>query len=305
LNVTGNASVDDRVCSAQNNSTLHGDTVEFNTRMRDTSSVRVLRVHEQAVEIVQDDIVVEEPLEIRVNNQSIGVTMRTPGDDFDLAVGFLWTEGLIRKLAEVGTIGYCADEEQSELKNVVTITLVDAARKLESSRKTWASSSCGLCGKATLESLRQSVQPNLSPIQISSEILDGLPAVMREHQRNFARTGGIHAAALFDISGTLLLIREDLGRHNAVDKVLGGALRCDLTEHAAILMVSGRLGFEIAQKAAVAGIPIVASVSAPSSLAIELASELGLTAVGFVRERSMNIYTHAQRVLNAVPEHHP
>jgi len=271
--------------------------------MLDTQARTILRVHDGISQEVVDDIVVEEPLEIRVNNESIGVTMRTPGDDFDLAVGLLWTEGLIRSADEIGTIAYCPDEEQPELKNIVNVTLIESTRRFVPGRKTWASSSCGLCGKATIESIRASVLPVRSEARIERQVAGDLPRRMRERQTNFQRTGGIHAAGLFETSGGLLLIREDLGRHNAVDKTLGAALKAAVPAVDAVLMVSGRLGFEIAQKAAAAGIPIVASVSAPSSLAVELAADLGITAVGFVRDGSMNIYSHPERILNGISKY--
>ena len=271
--------------------------------MRDTQSIELVRIRESTVDRVFDDVVVEEPLEIRVNGESIGITMRTPGDDFDLATGLLWTEGFIRSASEVGTIAYCPDEQQPEVRNVVNVTLADSYRRIESGRKTWANSSCGLGGKATIESIRASVRPIESRASVDRSILSNLPGRMRLGQSNFERTGGIHAAGLFETNGRLVLIREDLGRHNAVDKLLGAALRQEIDVGAALLMVSGRLGFEIAQKAAIAGIHIVASVSAPSSLALELAADLGITAVGFVRDGSMNVYTHSERILNGLPEH--
>jgi len=238
----------------------------------------------------------EEPLEIRVNGESVTVTMRTPGDDFDLAIGLLWTEQLIQSRDEIGTIAYCPDEDQPELKNIVNVVLVDSSRRLESSRRLWSNSGCGLCGKATLDAIRKVCRPITSDIAVSAELLYSLPGRLREAQANFERTGGIHAAGLFDPKGSLLVLREDIGRHNAVDKVLGAALSGGVLMSQTVLMVSGRLGFEIAQKAVVAGIPIVASVSAPSSLAIELAAAFDMTAIGFLRGRSLNVYTASQRV---------
>ncbi|PYS35491.1 MAG: formate dehydrogenase accessory sulfurtransferase FdhD [Acidobacteria bacterium] len=264
--------------------------------MRDSSRVSVVKVEETQSQRVDDDVVIEEPLEIRVNGDSLSVTMRTPGDDFDLAVGLLWTEGIIRSRDEIGTIAYCPDEEQPELKNIVNVVLVDTTRKIESSRRLWSNSSCGLCGKATLESIHQVCQPVASSIVISRELLFSLPSRLRQAQANFERTGGIHAVGLFDEQGSLLVLREDIGRHNAVDKVLGAALVGGLPVSETIMMVSGRLGFEIAQKALVAGIPVVASISAASSLAIELANDLGMTTIGFLRGRSMNVYSHPERI---------
>jgi FdhD protein len=258
--------------------------------------VPILKIEEQRHRPVEDDVVMEEPLEIRVNGESLSVTMRTPGDDFDLAVGLLWTEQIIGSRDEIGTIAYCADEEQPELKNIVNVVLVDRNRKLESFRRLWSNSSCGLCGKATLDAIRRACRPIAAASVILGDVLCLLPERLRQAQANFERTGGIHAAGLFDTKGDLLLVREDIGRHNAVDKVLGGALTAGLRMDETILMVSGRLGFEIAQKAVVAGVPIVASISAPSSLAVELASEFNMTAVGFLRGHSMNVYSSPERI---------
>jgi FdhD protein len=264
--------------------------------MRDSRRVSILKIDEQRSYRVEDDVVIEEPLEIRVNGESLSVTMRTPGDDFDLAVGLLWTEGIIHSRGEIGTIAYCPDEEQPELKNIVNVGLVDASRKLESSHRLWSNSSCGLCGKATLDAIKQVCQPIRSGITVSSDLICSLPSRLREAQSNFDRTGGIHAAGLFDSHGSVLVVREDIGRHNAVDKILGAGLAGDLPMPESIMMVSGRLGFEIAQKALVAGVPIVASISAPSSLSVELAIDFGMTTIGFLRGRSMNIYSHPARI---------
>jgi FdhD protein len=250
-----------------------------------------------------DSVVVEEPLELRVNNTSIAVTMRTPGDDFDLAVGFLWSEGVLNSLDAIGTMAYCAKEEDPAFKNVINVTLASGDCPPDVRRSGWTSSSCGLCGKSTIDAIRRKVPPLRSSCAIRHDVLALLPERMLERQVNFNYTGGIHAAALFDPSGNLLLLREDLGRHNAVDKVLGGALRSGIDTSEAVLMVSGRLGFEIAQKAAVARIPIVASVSAPSSLAVALAEEVGQTAVGFVRNGSVNIYSHPQRIIDGISKY--
>ena len=266
--------------------------------MRDFRRVSILKIQEDQQQRVDDDVVAEEPLEIRVNGESISVTMRTPGDDFDLAVGFLWTEGIIKFRDEIGTIAYCPDEEQPELKNIVNVLLVDAKRKFESSRRLWSNSSCGLCGKATLDAIHQACHPIESNISVPHELIYSLPSRLRQAQANFDRTGGIHAVGLFDARGNLLALREDIGRHNAVDKVLGAGLVAGVAPAQTIMMVSGRLGFEIAQKALVAGVPIVASISAPSSLAVELAEEFGMTTIGFLRGRSMNVYSHPQRIGN-------
>ena len=264
--------------------------------MHDLKRLRVLKLDEEHPKHIEDEVVVEEPLEIRVNGESITVTMRTPGNDFDLAIGLLWTEGIVHSRDEIGTIAYCPDEDQPELKNVVNVSLVDINRKVRSSRTAWSTSSCGLCGKATLDAIHQVCRPITSTTTVDYDVLCSLPSRLRQAQANFERTGGIHAVALFDAQGSLLVLREDIGRHNAVDKVLGAALTGNLPFAETVMMVSGRLGFEIAQKAVVAGIPIIASISAPSSLAVDLAAEFGMTAIGFLRGRSMNVYTHPERV---------
>jgi len=264
--------------------------------MRDLKRLPILKLDGEQQKHIEDEVVVEEPLEVRVNGQSLSVTMRTPGDDFDLATGMLWTEGVIHSCDEIGTIAYCPDEEDPDLKNIINVSLQDTSRKWEASRRLWANSSCGLCGKATLEAIRQACKPITSTATTTDELLYSLPSHLRQAQSNFERTGGIHAAALFDLQGNLKLLREDIGRHNAVDKVLGAALSAKVPVGETIMMVSGRLGFEIAQKAVVAGIPIVASISAPSSLAIELATDFQMTAIGFLRGRAMNVYPHPERV---------
>src|SRR5438477_7614979 len=172
--------------------------------MRDSSRVSVVKVEETQSQRVDDDVVIEEPLEIRVNGDSVSVTMRTPGNDFDLAVGLLWTEGIIKSRGEIGTIAYCPDEDQPELKNVVNVGLVDANRKLQSSRRLWSNSSCGLCGKATLDAIHQVCEPIVSGITVSYDLLCSLPSRLRQAQANFERTGGIHAIGLFDAQGNLL-----------------------------------------------------------------------------------------------------
>src|SRR5580765_579185 len=206
--------------------------------MRDSRRVSILKLEEQRSSRVEDDLVIEEPLEVRANGESVSVTMRTPGDDFDLAVGLLWTEGIIHSRDEIGTIAYCPDEEQPELRNVVNVGLVDSKRKIESSRRLWSNSSCGLCGKATLDAIHQACQPITSSAVVSRELLFSLPSRLREAQSNFERTGGIHAVGLFDPQGSLLILREDIGRHNALDKVLGAAFITRLPLTDMLLMVS-------------------------------------------------------------------
>ena len=250
-----------------------------------------------------DHVVVEEPLEIRLGGEAIAVTMRTPGDDFELAAGFLFTETAIRSNADIARIAFSQRAEDKERRNVVEVTpaagvVVDADK---AKRSFYAASSCGLCGKATLDAIEVKVarlgrkdDGTVFPV----EVLRGLPDAMRAAQRTFASTGGLHAAALFDATGALIVVREDIGRHNATDKVIGHRLIAGATPcRGQALLVSGRAGFEIVQKAAVARIPLVAAVSAPSSLAIDLAQRLGITLVAFLRPPSAGIYSHPWRVL--------
>jgi FdhD protein len=258
---------------------------------------RVLRYQAGEVREEEDELAEEEPLEIRVRGRAVTVTMRTPGDDADLAAGFLLTEGMIRGREEVLRIEACP---QSEEGNRIDVLLApDVAVDFERlTRHVFASSSCGLCGKATIESIRGQFGPVTSNVMVGADVLQAMPEQMRAAQSTFARTGGLHAAALFEAGGKLLAVREDVGRHTAVDKVLGLALMnwwLPLDRH--VMLVSGRSSFEIMQKALAAGVAIVAAVSAPSSLAVEFAQEGGQTLVGFLREGRMNIYAHAQRVL--------
>jgi len=267
--------------------------------VEDSRRVSILKLDDGGPVRLDDEVVVEEPLEIRVNHHSLGITMRTPGHDFDLAVGMLYTEGLIRSIHEIGTIAYCATEEDLDLRNVASVSLVDSSREFQSTRAGWANSGCGICGATAIDTICGAVKSLRSAFTIPLEVLCDLPERLRGAQANFTRTGGIHAAGLFDATGRLRVLREDIGRHNAVDKAVGAAVRSGIDTAELILLVSGRLGFEIAQKSVMAGIPVVASVSAPSSLAIELARECGTTTVGFLRGRSMNLYTHPERITDA------
>jgi FdhD protein len=249
---------------------------------------------------VLDELAVEEPLEIHVNGQSAGITMRTPGDDFDLAAGFLLTEGIVARRQEIGRIGYgnLADGQVSGNQVDVALVAAGAVDVSRLQRATDATSSCGVCGRRSIDTVRARGLTTLgSSFTIDAALLTGLPAVLRSAQRVFGRTGGLHAAALFDGDGATIAICEDIGRHNAVDKVIGRALLTDrLPLSDAILVVSGRGGFEIVQKALVAGVPIVASVSAPSSLAVQLAREFNQSLVGFLRGRRFIIYSGDERI---------
>lgn len=221
--------------------------------------------------------------------------MRTPGADFELTAGFLFTEGLVGT-DEVEGVAYCADGD-AQRYNVVTVA-VARPFAMEHERNFFATSSCGVCGKASLDAVLVLCAPVAEGPSVSAATLTGLHKTLRAAQTGFAHTRGLHAAALFTATGELVVAREDVGRHNAVDKVVGWALlagRLPLSD--GILMVSGRLSFELVQKAAVAGCPVIAAVGAPSSLAVELAERQGITAIGFLRETNLNVYTHAERVV--------
>ena len=258
-----------------------------------------------------DLLAVEEPLEIRIGGQPLTVTMRTPGDDIDLAAGFLFTEGLLSPAVDLRQIRMCDENvadatlEVADLPSAAEVQRATDARRAQQSaqeraqRNFLTTSACGVCGKESIDAIRVRSRYDLTAdqSQVSPVVLAGLPDRLREAQRVFASTGGLHAAGLFTTDGSLAVLREDVGRHNAVDKVIGWALRAGrlpLTGH--ILMVSGRASFELVQKAAVAGLPVLAAVSAPSSLAADLAEETGMTLVGFLRGSSMNAYTGLQRL---------
>jgi len=253
-----------------------------------------------------DTLAAEEPLEIRIGSAAgpkrpLAVTMRTPGFDIELALGFLLTEGIIRSAADVRTAQLCAGDQEPNTYNVVDVTLADdvPAPDVDPTRNFYTTSSCGVCGKASIDAVRtRSIYPVADdPIKVTAQTLTSLPDLLREAQRTFATTGGLHAAGLFTADGELLVVREDVGRHNAVDKVIGWALRDErlpLTGH--VLLVSGRASFELTQKASMAGIPVLAAVSAPSSLAVELADDLGVTVVGFLRGSTMNVYSRPERI---------
>jgi FdhD protein len=245
---------------------------------------------------IQDELSIEEPLEIRVDNQPVSVTMRTPGNDDELATGFLVTEGLIKQRSDVLEI---EPYPRNKDKNVINIFLApDVAVDFKQlTRHVFASSSCGLCGKATIESVHQHFPKIKSKVSVAAKTILGLPEKLRGAQETFDRTGGLHAAAVFDLDGNSIVLREDIGRHNAVDKVLGhNFLKGIFPLEKHILMVSGRASFEIMQKALAARIAIICAVSAPSSLAVEFARESGQTLVGFLREERMNIYSYPKRI---------
>jgi FdhD protein len=247
---------------------------------------------------INDELAVEEPLEIRVHGQSLAITMRTPGHDEELAAGFLQTEGIIKNQADLVEITRCNGGKHNQGENRLNISLSPNLEvDLESlSRHVFASSSCGLCGKATIESAQQNFDPIESNVRVLPRTITSLPALLRNAQPTFDQTGGLHAAAVFDAKGKIVVCREDVGRHNAVDKVVGYGFLNKLPFDKHILMVSGRTSFEIMQKALAARLPILAAVSAPSSLAVDFAQENGQTLIGFVRGETMNIYTHPRRI---------
>lgn len=256
----------------------------------------------------RDDLLtVEEPFEVRIGGRSLAVIMRTPGHDHELAMGFLFTEGVIAGADAVTSIVDAPDEDGLPLANVVDVALRSqlqqeslTAQPTAFERHFAVSASCGLCGKNSISDLLVSTEP-IEPdeLRIPASVLYGLPSRLHEGQSVFTHTGGLHAASLFTTDGEMLLLREDVGRHNAVDKIIGhGLLHGQFPYNRHILMVSGRTSFEIIQKALLARIPCIAAISAPSSLAVELAERGGLTLVGFLRDHTMNVYTHPERIVN-------
>ena len=276
------------------------------TSQQPTLKRKVARWHDCRSSFVEDQLVVEEPIEIRVGGQSLIVVMRTPGQDFELAAGLLYTEGIIKSVDDIGTIAYCEDVEQVDLQNIINVNLTngwDAESEDGWQRNFHANASCGLCGKMTIESVRQAVPPIESQLRIDPEIVYTLNNLLRSAQSVFEATGGLHAAGLFTADGELLIIREDIGRHNALDKVIGQALLAEmfpLDNH--ILMVSGRASFEIVQKALFARIPVVVAVSAGSTLAVDLAQESGMALIGFMRGNRMTVYSCPERIQHPISE---
>lgn len=247
---------------------------------------RILRIDPAGTTIVDDLLAIEEPLEIRVGEKPVSITLRTPGQDFDLAAGFLFSEAILARADDVESYRHWGSP------NVVRVSLRPGVRSdlQRLQRHFYSTSSCGVCGKTSIDALRVQTSPIDAPLRVSREIVHSLPALMRAQQTAFDVTGGIHAAGIFSADGELLRVREDVGRHNAVDKVIGSFFREGLPLHERILVVSGRTSFEIVQKAIVARIPVLAAVGAPSSLAVELARDFGLTLLGFVRDERFNVY---------------
>lgn len=260
--------------------------------MEPTTCTDVVRFSDGNRNDDHDDVVVEEPLEIRLGEKPVSVTLRTPGDDLDLAAGFLFSESILCDAADIASIRHWGSS------NVVRVDLQEYVRvdlqRLQ--RHFYSTSSCGVCGKVSVDALRVQTSPLVSDVRVTSDIIVALPETLRAQQAAFDATGGIHAAGIFTADGTLLRLREDVGRHNAVDKVLGSYFREGITLDRHILVVSGRTSFEIVQKAIVARVPILAAVGAPSSLAVELAREFNLTLLGFVRDGRFNVYAGFNRV---------
>lgn len=264
----------------------------------------VLKLSHQGERHRPDALAAEEPLELRVDGKPLAVTMRTPGNDVELAHGFLLTEGVINTREDISAARYCAGTgpDGRNTYNVLDISLSPgvAPPEVGVERNFYTTSSCGVCGKAALDAvkLRTRHSPAGDTCAVPVDVLTSLPDTLRAAQKVFDSTGGLHAAGLFTTDGELLVAREDVGRHNAVDKVMGWAVQSGLVPlRGCVLMVSGRASFELVQKAAMAGAPVLAAVSAPSSLAAELAAEQGMTLIGFLRGDSMNVYTGEQRVL--------
>ncbi len=280
--------------------------------MSNNSSTRlpVIKVADNEEFAVNDALAIEEPLEIRLEYgkadqrqvQNISVTMRTPGNDAELALGFLFTEGIIKQPDNVNVIEHCFIACAENKENVIQVSLKEGIEPQlhNTERNFYTTSSCGVCGKASINSIKTVSAYNHSTTEnrVNADVLYHLPAILQKHQKVFADTGGLHASALFTTDGELLLVREDVGRHNALDKLVGAALNKNLLpldQH--ILLLSGRISFELVQKAAMAGIAIITAVGAPSSLAVQLAEEFKITLVGFLRNQRFNIYTQPKRIL--------
>lgn len=274
--------------------------------------VKITKVNDSMFVQTDDLLAVEEPLEIRIgfgdkdnrNQKNISVTMRTPGHDFELALGFLFTEGIIENMAQIFQIKYCTElNTQKDNQNIVRVELHENVtidfNKIQ--RNFYTTSSCGVCGKASIDAIKTvcNLQETPPEFSILSNVILSLPQKLRAQQNVFEYTGGLHACALFDTEGNLILLREDVGRHNALDKLIGAVIgnkNQELLFHKKVLLLSGRASFELIQKAAMAGIKMICAVGAPSSLAVQTAQEFGITLIGFLRENRFNIYTEPQRV---------
>jgi len=276
---------------------------------RPVTTAQVLTVEAGTTTARRDQLATEEPMEIRVQGPgqepvAFAVTMRTPGNDFELAVGLCRTEGIVESAADVETVAYClaadasiANSKPEQQFNIVTVRLRRPITDDLRERRYLANSSCGICGKAALDEVEIRCDPVGAGPRVAASVVQALPDRLASHQRVFERTGGLHAAARFTPDGKLLAVREDVGRHNALDKLIGHALlEGSLPLESQVLLVSGRLSFELVQKAAIAGIPVLCAVSAPSSLAVAAAERFGQTVIGFLRGARFNVYTHADRI---------
>jgi len=272
--------------------------------------IPVIKITDNEEFVTNDALAVEEPLEIRLEYgkadqrkvQNISVTMRTPGNDAELALGFLFTEGIIGKPEDVRDLEHCFIACAENKENVIQVSLKESIEpQLQNTeRNFYTTSSCGVCGKASINSIKIVSTYNNSGIEnrVNADLFYQLPTILQQHQKVFADTGGLHASALFTLDGELLLLREDVGRHNALDKLIGAALNKNLLPlDRYILLLSGRISFELVQKATMAGVTTIAAVGAPSSLAVQLAEEFNITLVGFLRDRRFNIYTQSKRIL--------
>lgn len=265
--------------------------------MSGTRRLPVRRINAGDTRAGHDAVALEEPLELRVNGQPVSVTMRTPGDEVELALGLLLAEGVIRGVEDVIEVDDLGPRRNG---NVVDVRVRHAVDLTALTRHVYTSAACGICGKASLDAVISSFPAVSSDLAVPAARLAEFPGRMRAAQAGFERSGGLHAAALFDAHGALVALREDVGRHNALDKLIGWAMRqhlLPLRDH--VLLVSGRASFELVHKAVAAGVPILAAVSAPSSLAVELAERAGITLVGFLRADTMNVYAHARRIAGA------
>lgn len=278
------------------------------------SPVNILKVSLEVFEEKSDLVVVEEPLEIRLGygsmdnrqQRSVSVTMRTPTHDFELAMGFLYSEGIITSYHQVMSVKYCVDAGKQATENIVRVELKpDISVNLQLlQRNFYATSSCGVCGKASMEAIDSMIchltkqKPEQNTLKISRDYIFNLPKILAQYQKVFEYTGGLHAAALFDAEGKILSLREDIGRHNALDKIIGNALMQDLLPlHNKVLLMSSRASFELIQKAVMANISVIVTMGAPSSLAIQTAEQFGITLIGFLRNQTFNIYTGKDRIL--------
>ena len=275
-----------------------------------STRLTVVKIADNEYFTTDDALAIEEPLEIRLEYgkgdqrqvQNISVTMRTPGNDAELALGFLFTEGVIKQPENVNAIEHCFIACAENKENVIQVSLREGIEPQlhNTERNFYTTSSCGVCGKASINSIKtvSTYSNSITEYQVSADLLYKLPTILKKHQKVFAETGGLHASALFDINGELLLVREDVGRHNALDKLVGAASNKNLLPlNQYILLLSGRISFELVQKAAMAGVTIIAAVGAPSSLAVQLAEEFNITLVGFLRDQRFNIYTQPERIL--------